>query len=77
MWVVYQGPDSGVRLAPVAGDIWMPRDVPVEVPDEIGRALCDQAHFRPAKPRRRTESPGDPLADTETPEASHPADEVR
>jgi len=73
MHVIYDGPGDGVRLAPVHGDVWMPRGEPVEVPDDLGERLCEQRVFTAASGRRRrrrsgTETPERPTA-AETPES--------
>lgn len=49
MHVIYSGPEDGVTLAPTAGGFWMPRGEPVEVLDDVGRSLCQQPDFKPAK----------------------------
>lgn len=76
MLIVYEGPEPGVRLAPVSGDIWCPRGEPVEVPDDLGRSLCQQPYFSRPRRRRGTET-HDPLAGTETPEQPDPTIETR
>lgn len=78
MLVIYEGPDDGVRLAPVHGDIWMQRGQPVEVPDDLGERLCEQPHYTAAparRRRRRMETPERPTA-SETPDAGAPATET-
>lgn len=70
MLVTYVGPEPGVHLAPALGGTWMPRGEPVEVPDDLGRSLCEQITFTHPKRRRRT------TAVAETPEAGPPVGEI-
>lgn len=50
MQVTYTGPDVQVTLAPAYGAITFPNGEPVDVPDELGRRLVEQATFRGARP---------------------------
>lgn len=68
MLVTYIGPADKVDLAPSHGGARFVRDQPTEVPDELGRALCLQAVFVPARRRRRrSETPDPALPAAETP----------
>lgn len=71
--VVYEGPESGVRLAPALGDVWLPRGEPVDLPAPVARELLKQPAFR--RPRGRTEIPEQPKG--ETPETFDPSIETR
>lgn len=70
MRIVYEGPDSrGVTLAPAAGATHFPAGQPVEVDDELGRALIAQGTFTEHKPRQKKGgSDGDSSAAEERPE---------
>lgn len=45
MRVTYTGPGDGVRLAPTLGDLWCAAGEPVDVPEDVGRSLCEQGTF--------------------------------
>lgn len=46
MRIVYEGPFSAVHVPDLGDDRIVPRGVPIEVPDELGARLAEQADWR-------------------------------
>jgi hypothetical protein len=74
MKIVYRGPSPEVVIIIEGGGIHAPNGEPIDVPDDLGKSLCEQATFEEVKTTHKKKKPADPAAPVES--AAEPQEEI-